>query len=221
MASDPSELARKLWPDAFAGAWLQDGRWVISFARDAVAHGAELRRRCGAELRVELAQRPERDLQAIFDRVAAEREEIKAAGIVLVGAFVDSRRNAVSLDIAADDPAEAHAWLFRRYGEAIHVDLLGRRPVIETLTRVYDWNEGPHERALEISYEAGGGARYLRTETDERGDAVTVGVVVELGHVVAAFSSIARTRVDLESPLGSRAVLDATNGARVARRRPA
>jgi hypothetical protein len=57
---DPAEVAAEMWPEAYAGVRATGDVHIIAFTRDATALGAELRRRTGADVHVELAPRAPR-----------------------------------------------------------------------------------------------------------------------------------------------------------------
>jgi hypothetical protein len=185
---------------------------VVAFTRDATVLGAELRRRTGAQLQVELAPRTIRELDALMDRIAVDDDALTAAGVHVITCGTDPRRGQVRLQVATEDPAAATAWISGRYGPAVALDVLGPHPELETIARIEGYELLDDGRSLRLAFQAGGGVRLLRIEVDEHPDAVTVGAVVLSGYVVTADWRLGFAETRLREPLGSRPLLDAGSG---------
>ena len=125
--------ARSLWPDTFAGLWLDQGGAggiSIAFTRDAAANVAQLARDFPRPLllRPVPARRSLSGLEALQGQIVADREDARAGRSSLPGVAgpkynldVDLRRNAVVL--TAERPTGATVSTVReRYGDAVIVE---------------------------------------------------------------------------------------------------
>ena len=158
----------------------------------------------------------DRRLEAVADRIRAEKRELSAAGLSLLELWPDPERGVVKVLLFGGAGESAVASFFAaRYGEAVGVVWLGPERLGEVPHRFGSWtSDGRRIRvffALDHNGQEGGRARVAQ-ETEER--------------IVIALSCLEpvdfKTRmggfrphhadVELREPVGARAVIDATVG---------
>ena len=117
-------------PDIHGGLWVgwRDGRRTVyvGIAGDAEPHRAALSELGGDRIALEAAPRTLGELDALRDRIDADRPALRVAGFEVAGLGVDPQRGVVDVQvIGGRDAAAAEQELAARYGEAAAVEWLG------------------------------------------------------------------------------------------------
>jgi hypothetical protein len=147
---------------------------------------------------------------AVRERIFAELDELAAEGFHVKTGSIDGGRVRIELITERDD----HGQYFReRYGpvdtEVIATEL---ESIERTAARGYR-ADGP---SLTLFYDTGGGARLERVDVEEGADRVDVAIVQRVPNGPRTLElAIVEETVQLERPLGDRAVVDAATGRRV------
>ncbi len=138
-ASGLEVSARRLWPDSFAGLWIDDstGTVKVAFTRDARGKVEQLARDSSHPefLQAVTCERSWAELEELEQRMGDDRELARAGKFSLPGVpghrydlDIDVERNAV-LVFLANPIAEAITAFRNRYGEAVIVERGLAQPV--------------------------------------------------------------------------------------------
>jgi hypothetical protein len=197
----------------------RDGRRTlfVGIVGDPGTHRTALARIGGGRVCVE-PRRPRTvtELQAIAERIAADRQELRAAGFQVPLLWPDPDRGVVTVQlIGGSDKAAASESFARRYGDAVAVEWLGPHPLREVAQPFGSWvSEDRRIRVffgLDHNGQERGDARVVQ-ETDER-----IVIAVSRLQPVGPTTLIGGFRphhadLELREPVGGRAVVDAGAG---------
>ena len=200
-------------------AWPRDPYMLVRVTRDRAEHARAIRRLAlqPRRVRTKLVALSERALGRLQDRIdweAAERD-----GIFI--ATTSSNIDATTVDVEViTKRADAAEYFRSRYGPHVRATVIATELYHPACTSIYDYRTGPDPAQLTIGWEAGGGAEFDHVQVVESEESVVLGVVARVpnGPRTAELRREEAT-VTLSRPLGDRAVVDATTGKRVPRRR--
>jgi hypothetical protein len=108
---------------------------------------------------------------------------------------------------------DAAAYFRERYGPRISVRVIATALTSPGCAGLWDAAAGPGPNEVTIGWEGGGGATFDHAQVAEYADRVVIGVVAQRPNGVrTADLRREQATVTLSSPLGGRAVIDATTG---------
>jgi hypothetical protein len=200
------------WP---AGPYLQ-----VRVTRDPAVHQSALRRLYRHRLRAVAVEHPDPALQALRDRISADRDALEAEGFDIRGLGIDQDANRVVVHMVSS--RSDHQQVFQeRYGPAV---LAFATPDDERLEceELDGYRVSSTGRSLVLLWTHSSGEELATVELTEHADRVEVGIVQRVpffgGPDDARFG---RTRVQLAAPLRGRRVIDAATGLTPSRARSA
>jgi hypothetical protein len=175
-------------------------------------HLPTLRRRAGVRVRVRRVRWSERHLRRVQRRVDALFA--RPPRDVTVGAtYPDLDRNRVVVEVATRR-TDVQQELTRRFGPAVHVDVLAADATIEVCTSPDSVGGGDDPHELRLHWSGSGSTPRARAFVEETADTVRVGVLVTVPTVGGlTLDLVLRTEtVRLAAPLGDRRLVDAETG---------
>lgn len=200
-------------------AWPRDPYLLVRLTRDRARHTRALRRISSQprRLRTKRVALSERALGRLQDRIAFRDAERDGFFIATTAPNIDT--TTVDVEVITKR-ADATEYFRARYGPHVRAKVIATELYHLACTSIYDYRTGPDPAQLTIGWEAGGGARFDHVQVAESEDRVVLGVVVQApnGPRTAELRR-EEAAVTLSRPLGDRAVVDATTGKAVPRRR--
>lgn len=196
--------------------WPRGPYLLVRVTRDAVRYERVLRRlaRFPRNLRTMKVARSYRSLRRLQHRIDFRAHE--PDGFHVSAAGVDVYRNRVRIEVITRR-TDAEAYFRARYGPGVTTDVIATELTSPACAGLFDYRPAPDGRSITVGYEAGGGARFDRFELVEHADRVEIAIVVQRSNgPVTSDSRRAEATVPLSAPLGSRHVVDAVTGRRLA-----
>ncbi len=194
-------------------------RFPVRVTRDRAEHARAIRRLAQQPRRVrtKLVALSERALGRLQDRIDSEAAEGDGFFIATTSPNIDATTVDVEVITKRADAAE---YFRSRYGPHVRAKVIATELYRPACTSIYDYRTGPDPAQLTIGWEAGGGAEFDHVQVAESDDRVVLGVVARVPNGPRT-AELRREEavVTLSRPLGDRAVVDATTGERVPRRR--
>jgi hypothetical protein len=169
-------------------------------------------------LRTRHVARSYRSLRRLQDRVDFQAH--RSDGFRIAATGVDIDRNRVVIDLITKR-ADAEEYFRARYGAGVTTDVIATELTSPSCAGLFGYRPAADGMSITVGYEAGGGAQFDHFELVEYPDRVEVAVIVQVYNgPVTADSRRAEAIVPLSTPLGSRKVVSATTGRRLAVEEP-
>jgi hypothetical protein len=154
-------------------------------------------------------------LGRVRERVEGDTAVLAKAGIEFTGDGLDVRRNQIVVEVITGR-ADVRALFGRRYGDAVHVDVIAKHPTRLACVPVDAYTPAADGRTLQVRWSSGSTSAPVRTFVAETPTAVRVGAIERVPNGPTAGVGVGRTAtVALAAPLGARTVLDAETGRRL------
>ena len=204
--------------ETYAGDWVSEdngGEYHVAFTDDVEEHRRALEAimRDPGVLHVHQGRFVLAELSSLQRRIAADRAELAQEGLYVSSTLLapDTR---LRLRVIAPDSDRAEALLRSRYGDAIRVDYLGPdRFVVEPSRWQGCYAIEPDGRTLTVSYRTN--CCYELERVDHSANEREIRVTI-LERKPVDFETQAackrRLTIQLEAPLGARAIIDAASG---------
>lgn len=201
--------------------WPRGAYVAVFIADDPAEHRAAIRRRAAypRATRVVRVRYSDRELRRVSDRIERDVERLDRAGFH--GVETDLLEGTDRVDVSlATSRADHAAYFKRRYGAMVRTRVISTRREVPYCVDASSFEIAPDGLSVTVSWQDGPAAPHA-VEVVEGADRVSIGIVdtYELGTATTGESG-GTASVRLRAQLGSRAVYDANDGARLLQRGP-
>ncbi len=207
-------------PGLSGGVTLESG-WpgapylLLRLTEDPALHEAALRElaKFPDDLRLVQVAHSTRELRQVQDAVDFDAHE--ADGFHVMGAYTATERGRVVVELITKR-TDGEAFFQAAYGPLVTTRVTDTELTHEECADLFGYRLSDGGRRLQLTYEAGGGADFVRVVASESRKRVRVGVVIEVFNGArTADSRPLRRTVELERPLGDRIVVNDLDGKRL------
>jgi hypothetical protein len=202
--------------DVFGGISLERDRrpspyLMVRFTRDRERHEAALKRLFPYPDRLRTVQVAHTlaELEALQERISADREALRAEGFEMTALSAELDGNVVGVDVITRRE-DAQAFFAARYGDAVRVDVIAREPYKLVSTKAEGYTVSRTGRTLRLRWTTNSVYDLVRVEVRETRRRVTARIVERAPNGPVTLIAVEKQKLlRLQRPLGQREVFDA------------